>query len=207
MGLAVTKDKGKEVFAGPHIKTYNDKDAEFLKDAGIKGLCFPVELPRDSIKNILGKNNLEGEIFAHGKAPLAFSWRCYTERAYNLTKEKCQHHCIEHPEGMELRTSEKPEGDPVFTISGTSILSGKVLSLIEFTEDLNSIGITSLRISPQYKDTEKIISIFKRTIDKELTQYESAKEISTLTGGAFTNGYYQGKAGKDFLKATELGAS
>ncbi|MBI5560375.1 MAG: U32 family peptidase [Deltaproteobacteria bacterium] len=102
--LNIAAASTKEVFAGPHIETYNKEAVEFLKGAGVRRITFPVELPRESIRYNIGNTGVMAEVFAHGKLPLAFSWRCYTSRAYGLNKTNCRRHCALYPDGMELKT-------------------------------------------------------------------------------------------------------
>ena len=128
--LNMAETAGKEVFAGPHITSYNAPSIEFLKSVGVTRVCFPVELPKESIAYAIKHTGVEAEVFAHGKLPLAFSWRCYTSRAYGLTKTECRHHCAKFPDGMEIKTL---DGKPLFTVNGTSILSADTHTIVEST--------------------------------------------------------------------------
>ncbi|MBI1911025.1 MAG: U32 family peptidase [Deltaproteobacteria bacterium] len=186
----------REVFAGPHITSYNVPSIEFLKGVGVKRVTFPVELPRDAVAYNIKNTGIEGEVFSHGKVPLAFSWRCYTSRAFGLNKTGCRHHCAKYPDGMELKSM---NNEPVFTINGTSILSADIYTLVEFVEDLKEIGVKALRISPQCKNTAEVVSIFRRRINGELGPKEGLEELKKL-GGSFCNGWYAGGAGKDYIE-------
>ncbi|MBI5588439.1 MAG: U32 family peptidase [Deltaproteobacteria bacterium] len=186
----------REVVAGPHITTYNGPSIEFLKDIGVKHVTFPVELPRESVLHNIRQTGIEGEVFVHGKVPLAFSWRCYTSRAYGLSKTDCRHHCAKYPDGMEIKTM---EGEAVFTINGTTLLSASTYTLIESVEDLRGIGVKALRISPQYRGTGKVVEIFRRRMKGEITPQDGLKELKGLTDGNFCNGWYMGGAGKDYI--------
>ncbi|MCK4739364.1 MAG: U32 family peptidase [Deltaproteobacteria bacterium] len=205
--LKIAKDAGRTIFAGPHIKTYNKHDAFFLESIGVKNICLPVELPKESIKDIAQNTNLKYEVFAFGKIPLAFSWRCYTERTYGLSKSECAWHCKDHPEGIDLRADTKENGKkaaPIFTINGTSILSGKNLSLLEFTEDLRDTKVDALRISPQYKDTGEVIKIFRDKINGKINYKDSSERLQALIKKPLTNGYYNDKAGMEFLEINDI---
>ncbi|MBI5234773.1 MAG: U32 family peptidase [Deltaproteobacteria bacterium] len=194
--------KKTEVFAGPHITTYNGPSIEFLKGAGVRRVSFPVEMSREAISHAVRETGVESEVFAHGKAPLAFSWRCYTSRAHGLDKTGCKHHCAMYPDGMELKTL---EGTPVFTVNGTSILSADVYSLIDFVEDLREIGVAALRISPQYKNTADVVQTFRKRLDGELNAQEAVQALRATTTNGFCNGWYAGKAGIELIEAAGLG--
>ncbi len=187
----------KEVFAGPHITSYNAPSIEFLKEVGVKRVCLPVELPKGSIAHAIKETGVEAEVFGHGKLPLAFSWRCYTSRAFGLTKSECRHHCAKYPDGMEIKTL---DGRPLFTVNGTSILSADTHTLVESVEELSEMGVKAIRISPQHKDTAKVVSVFRRRINGETGPEEGLEEIKAVCGkDRLCNGWYQGKAGQDYV--------
>ena len=191
---------GREVFAGPHITSYNAPTIEFLKSIGVNRVAFPVELSRESIEYNIKHTGIFGEVFAHGKMPLAFSWRCYTSRAFGLTKTGCRHDCMKSPDGMELKTV---EGEPLFSINGTSILSASTCSLVEVVEDLKAIGVKAIRISPQHRNTARIAEVFRARVNGTLGPVEGLKELKAVTEGGFSNGWYNGGAGKDYLSAVQ----
>ena len=192
----------RKVIAGPHITTYNVPSIEFLNGFGVGRVVFPVELPRDSVAYDLSQTGVEGELFAHGKVPLAFSWRCYTSREYNLTKSTCRHDCLRHPDGMLLRTVDR---EPLFTVNGTSILSARTYTLLEFVEDLKEIGVAAVRISPQYRGTGKVVEVWRKRLDGIVGGDEGLKELEPTTPHGFCNGWYLGKAGKDSVDAALAG--
>lgn len=194
--LNIVDPAEREVLAGPHITTYNAPSIEFLQGLGIRHVTFPVELSRESIEYNIRHTGIEGEVFVHGKVPLAFSWRCYTSRAYGLTKTECRHHCAVHPDGMELKTLER---EPLFTMNGTSLLSAGTYTLVEAVKDLEGIGVKTLRVSPQYKDTARVVEIFRKTMAGELAPEEALAGIAEITQGPLCNGWYFGGAGKDYL--------
>ena len=187
-----------EVIAGPHITTYNVPSIEFLKSIGVNRVVFPVELSRDSVNHCIQNTGIDAEIFAHGKVPLAFSWRCYTSRAYGLNKTNCQYHCKQHPDGMPLKTI---EGEPTFTINGTSVLSALTYTLVEVIEDLQAIGVKAIRISPQYQHTKRIVDIFRKRIDGIIGPDEGLAMLKETSLLGFCNGWYYGKAGKEYVAA------
>lgn len=185
-----------EIIAGPHITTYNAPSIDFLKGIGVNRVVFPVELSRNSVKYCIEHTGIDAEVFAHGKAPLAFSWRCYTSRTYGLNKFNCQHHCKQHPDGMPLKTI---GGEPTFTINGTSVLSALTYTLVEVIEDLKAIGVKAMRISPQHRHTKKIVDIFKKRIDNVVGPDEGLALLQETSPLGFCNGWYFGKAGKEYI--------
>lgn len=187
-----------EIIAGPHITTYNVPSIQFLQGIGVKKVVFPVELSRESIVYNIEHTGIEGEVFGHGKVPLAFSWRCYTSRAYNLNKTNCQHHCRLHPEGMALRTM---EGEHIFTVNGTSILSALTYTLVEFIEDLKEIGVKAIRISPQHQHTRKVVDVFKKRLDGVTGPSDGLEMLKETNPLGFCNGWYMGKGGRGYVSS------
>lgn len=185
----------KEVIAGPHITSYNVPSIEFLKSVGVGRVVFPVELSGESVRYCIKETGISGEVFAHGKAPLAFSWRCYTSRSFGLKKSECRHDCIKDPEGMELKTM---EGTALFAINGTSVLSAGTYSLVEFTDELEEAGVRALRISPQYKNTAAVVEIFRSRLTGKLGPEEAAARLRELSPTELCNGWYAGGAGRDY---------
>jgi len=185
----------REVFAGPHITTYNVPSLEFLSSIGVRRAAFPVEMPRDAVAYNIENTGVFAEVFAHGKVPLAFSWRCYTSRAYGLSKSECRHDCANFPDGMELKNV---DGVPVFTVNGTTLLSADTYTLVELVEDLASIGVGALRVSPQHKGTAKVADIFRKRMDGRIGPGEGLAELAA-SGERFCNGWYMGTAGKDYI--------
>ncbi len=190
------------VIAGPHITTYNVPAVKFLQGIGVKRVIFPVELSKESVAYNILHTGIEAEVFAHGKVPLAFSWRCYTSRAYNLSKTRCQFHCRRYPDGMVLRTM---DGEPVFTVNGTSILSASIYTLAGCIEDLREIGVSAVRVSPQYRDMARVVAVFRKRLDGEMGPIEAIEVLRETAGEGLCNGWYHAQAGKEYV-GPELGA-
>ncbi|MBI5238760.1 MAG: U32 family peptidase [Deltaproteobacteria bacterium] len=192
-------EKGRAVYAGPHITAYNALSIEFLQSVGVSRVVFPVELSKDSIAYNIRQTGIEGEVFGHGNVPLAFSWRCYTSRAYGLTKTGCRGHCALHPDGMEIKAI---EGGPLFNLNGTSILSASVYSLVEVVDEIKNIGAAAIRISPSLKGTGKAVQVFRKRMSKVIGPEEALLELKDALGhGALSNGWFYGKAGKDYIRS------
>lgn len=195
---------GKEIWAGPHITAYNAPSVEFLKSVGIRRVCFPVELPGSSMAHIIKETGVEAEVFAHGRLPLAFSWRCYTSRAHGLTKTECKHHCALYPAGFDLKTL---DNEPLFCVNGTSILSAKTHSLVDSTEDVAGIGARAVRISPGQDDIGRVVKVYRDRLDNKISAQEALSLLREICPDGLVNGWYAGKAGKDLVESMEAVAT
>ena len=187
----------RELFAGPHITTYNVPSIEFLQGIGIKRMTAPVELSGASVAYNIENTGIETEIFAHGKVPLAFSWRCYTSRAFGLTSSDCAYDCMRFPDGMVIKTM---DGEEVFTINGTSVLSAGAYTLVGEVEALMNMGVHALRVSPQSKGTAAVVDIYRARMTGTLGAAEASAELKALSPEALSNGWYHGRAGKDLIE-------
>lgn len=193
--------KSKELAAGPHINSYNIETVEFLKTVGVKRLVFPLELSLESMKIIKENCTIHVEAFAYGNMPLAFSWRCFTSRAFGRLKSNCLHDCRKFPEGMLI---EDLNHKPLFKLNGTQILSAKCLNLIREVDRLRDAGIDTLRISPQHKNTGEIVNIFSQRINGEISPGKAMEMLVPFEKVGFCNGWHYDKAGIDFFN--EAGA-
>lgn len=190
---ALQMAKGKKwLVAGPHITSYNYDSVKFLKDIGVSRVVFPVELSKEAMGAITSKTDIETEAFVYGKLPLAFSWRCYTSRAFGLMKSNCKFDCRKFPEGMMIETLEKK---PLFIVNGTQIMSALTMNLIDKLGELRDIGVKKARISPQYAATGDIIKVFKERLDGRISLEESNGRLKTYEKTGFCNGWYHAKAG------------
>ena len=92
--------KGRAHAVGPMVNVYNAATARVLAARGATSICLPPELPLTAISAIVaGAPELDFEVFAFGKVPLAISARCAHARLKALTKDNCQFVCGEDPDG------------------------------------------------------------------------------------------------------------
>ncbi|HYW03211.1 MAG TPA: U32 family peptidase [Gammaproteobacteria bacterium] len=180
--------------AGPHFNTYNAATLELLASLGAIRWVMPVELSRDSLAAIQAQRpgDLETEVFAWGRLPLAFSARCFTARAADVPKDQCGFRCMDHPQGLPLATR---EGEGLFTINGIQVQSGRTASLIGMIPELQQLGVDVVRVSPQPTHTGDVVSLFRGVIDGRLAPAEAAGLAEPFAVGGACNGYWYGAAG------------
>lgn len=188
--------EGQPLVAGPHINTYNAETLAFLATIGVKRVVLPVELSHHAIARIVSADldsRPEVELFAYGRLPLAFSARCYTARAFHLSKSNCQYKCGEFPDGMEIRTQEK---EKFLVINGTQTMSERLFNLVQDVPRLEQLGTHSVRLSPQSRHMAKIVAVWKRRLDHLIDGDEARARLTELNGGdPFCNGYFHGAKG------------
>ena len=115
---AVRLLEGKGPFvAGSHLNVYNPRTLALICALGARRWVAPIEMSRSALAGMMPSRpeGVETEVFVYGRLPLALSARCFTARRFNLQKDDCQFRCLDHPEGLPLRTR---EGQPFLVLNG-----------------------------------------------------------------------------------------
>lgn len=187
---AVNLVQGQPFVAGPHLNIYNEATLATYGRYGLKRWVPPLEATRHLVETLHQSRpaGLETEVFVFGKIPLAFSARCFTARHYNLNKDDCQFKCLDHPEGMTLKTR---EGQPFLAINGIQTMSAQSYNLLHEVPKMLEMGIDVIRISPQPEHTAEIVEAFDRARRGEAPKVETRHWNSN----GLVDGYWFGDAG------------
>lgn len=187
---AINLVSGRPFVAGPHLNIYNEATLASFARFGMKRWVPPLEASRKMIEHLHGERptGVATEVFAFGKLPLAFSARCFTARHYDLNKDDCQFKCLEHEEGLTLRTR---EGQDFLTINGIQTMSAQTYCLLGEMPTMREIGIDIVRISPQKQQIDAIIAAFDaarhgRSVTIDHTDWSTS---------GLVDGYWFGDAG------------
>ena len=177
---------------GPTINIYNAQTLSILHKQGLQRWVMPVELSRKTLADILSelatmgiKETLETEIFSYGHMPLALSARCFTARAHNLPKDQCDLKCIDYPDGLQVKSQ---EDQSLFTLNGIQTMSGQRYDLYNELQDMKTMGIDILRISPSSQHINQLITAY----------HESINGLETTVSHTIVdncNGYWYGEPG------------
>ncbi|MDP2881771.1 MAG: U32 family peptidase [Azonexus sp.] len=187
---AVNLVHGKDFVAGPHLNIYNETTLATFARFGLKRWVPPLEGTRAMIAALHASKptNVETEVFAFGKLPLAFSARCFTARHYDLNKDDCQFKCLDHAEGLTLKTR---EGQDFLCINGIQTMSAQSYNLLHEIPDLLKMGIDIVRISPQKDHINAIIAAFDAARCGEAVDVDSRN----WNASGLVDGYWFGDAG------------
>lgn len=191
---AVRLAAGMPFVAGPHINIYNRHTLAVLMQAGAMRWVMPVEMSRQMLEELLQPDlpEIETEVFAYGRLPLAFSARCFTARHHNLPKDNCQFLCMDAPYGLPLKTR---EGEDFLALNGTQTQSARVYNLLAETGNLSGLADV-LRINPQPENTGTVARIFHAQLNGNSD--EALAEIRPLLPEAPCDGYWHGRAGIEY---------
>jgi len=156
---AVNLVNGQNFVAGPHLNIYNEAALETFSRYGMKRWVPPLEATRTLVETLHKAKpaGVETEVFVFGKIPLAFSARCFTARHYGLNKDDCQFKCLDHAEGLTLKTR---EGQAFLNINGIQTMSAQSYNLLHEIPEMLKMGIDIIRISPQKQHIGEIVAAF-----------------------------------------------
>ena len=187
---AVNLIQGKNFVAGPHLNIYNEAALATFARYGMKRWAPPLEATRTLVETLHRSKpaEVETEVFVYGKIPLAFSARCFTARHYDLNKDDCQFKCLDHAEGLTLKTR---EGQDFLCINGIQTMSAQSYNLLHEVPDMLNMGIDIIRISPQKEHINEIITAFDAARRGEATDVNS-KDWNPC---GLVDGYWFGDAG------------
>lgn len=184
---------GRPFVGGPALNLYNQYSIEVLAKAGMQRWVMPIELSGLTFQDICDQlpAGVKTEVFAYGRMPLAYSARCFTARAHNLSKDNCQLRCLDDSDGLLMKTREEQDFLVLNGIQTQSVHSFSLLS----AEKTVPAGIDVLRISPQSTKTSRIIDIFDRWLSSPEPINSLACELENYTPTGVCNGYWLGEAG------------
>ena len=189
--------KGQTFHVGPFLNVYNEATVEYLARRGARLVALPPELPTSSILGIAGaRGDVEIEVWAFGRIPLAISARCYHARAHKLSKDSCQFVCGNDLDGLAVETL---DDRGFLAINGVQTLSYTYANLIREVADLADKGVGSCRLSPHTCDMVAVAQTFSSVLRGNLDCDEAMVRLEELRIGApFSNGFLRGSAGADY---------
>ncbi|PKO29334.1 MAG: U32 family peptidase [Betaproteobacteria bacterium HGW-Betaproteobacteria-9] len=196
---ALTGQRG--FVAGPHLNVYNGPTLQWMASLGASRWVAPLEMPRKDLALLQQQRpaGLQTEVFVHGRLPLAFSARCFTARHRNLPKDDCRFSCIDHPDGLMLKTRESAE---FLVLNGIQTQSARVHSLIDAWDDLAALGVDVARISPQSLHTADVIALYDAVRREALDGPAARAALLPLLPDRDRdcNGYWHGQPGQDRIE-------
>lgn len=191
---------GKPHLVGPFVNVYNGATARLLAKRGATRICLGPELPAASIASITaGAPEIEYEIIAFGRLPLAISARCAHARAKGNTKDNCQFVCGDEPDGLDVDTL---DGQPFLTLNGVQTMSRHCQVLLNDLPALAELGLTHLRLSPQDCDMVAVAEIFAEVRDGRVAPEEGIAKLQIVYSAApYSNGFLHGAPGMNWVAA------
>ena len=195
MGAVQLLEGRRRFVAGSHLNIYNPRTLGFLADLGAQRWVAPVEMSRQALEEmqLQRPRGVETEVLVYGRLPLAHSARCFTARRFNLQKDDCGFRCLDHPEGLTVRTR---DGNPLLVLNGTQTQSASTCNLVRELPAMAQLGVDIVRISPQSTHIAGIAVKFRDALQNpgEMA-HAAASELDSFATGDTCDGYWHGSPG------------
>lgn len=191
---ALPARSGRLFVTGPFLNVYNEATARFLARHGAATICPPVELSLETVGAIADAcPEVEFELFAFGRLPLALSGRCYHARLHGLHKDSCRFTCEQDPDGLAVDTL---DDQSFLAINGVQTLSAGVHAALFDPATLVRHGIRRLRLSPHDCDMVEVARAYRSVLDGTQDPEAARFVLSCLElPGTLVDGYARGEAG------------
>lgn len=186
--------------AGPTLNLFNARSLAVVRDAGATRWVAPYEMGAEALERVVreGPSDIESEVFAHGRLPLAWSARCFTARHFDLQKDQCEFRCLNRDDGLPLATQ---DGTPFLVLNGIETQSARVHTLAPLLADVARRGARVLRVSPEGRTTLAVLATWRALLDGSLAP---ERAIDALGSGAACNGFWHACAGSMAIDAATL---
>jgi collagenase-like PrtC family protease len=184
---------------GPFVNVYNEDTLAFLAACGAVRCCLPAELPRASVAALAGAAQVDIEVQVFGRLPLSISARCFHARSRHLHKDGCQFVCAEDADGLPVRSL---DDEPFVVVNGTQTLSDACCCLVAELDDLQRIGVSRFRLSPQATDMVAVARIFRDVLAGRRDADAAAADVARLVPEMpLANGFFHAAEGRAFVAA------
>lgn len=180
--------------AGTHLNVYNEEALAYYASLGAIRWVPPLEMPAGQILALHRSRPqaLQTELFVYGRMPLALSARCFTARHYGLKKDSCEYRCLDHPDGIELKTQ---DGQSFLAINGIQTQSSQRYLLLDEVPALAAAGLHVLRLSPQSHHMTEVIAAFDAA-----RHGRPGVASADWSPEGFCNGYWYGRPGIELFE-------
>lgn len=171
------------VHASTQMTLHFEDSVLWAKEHGFKRVVLSRELDRETIAK-LSKLGVETEIFVHGALCMSVSGQCYLSAmigSRSANRGLCAGACR-----LPFSSMGKPRD--------RYALSLKDLTLIKNADELQNLGVSSLKIEGRMKRPEYVSAAtgeFRAALQGEDYDYDLLRSAFSRSG--FTDGYYSGK--------------
>jgi len=178
---------------GPTLNIYNTRTLEVLARQGMTRWVLPFELSGVTTAELVAAAPAACpcEVFAWGRLPLAWSARCYTARAEDLPKDRCELACLADPDGRLMRTR---EDTPFLVLNGIQTQSALTQDLAPWFAEMRAAGVAVLRLSPQSEGMAEVVARFD-ALRRGDADRATLEELAALAPIGTCDGYWRGAPG------------
>jgi len=187
---------GRRFVIGPHVNVYSGAALDELAALGAVRWVPPIEVPLEAMAAVNPPGRTPAvatEVFAFGRMPLAISARCFTARHYGLSRDECGFRCIEHPDGLTLRTQ---DDEPFLALNGLQTMSARLMCAVPEHEAILASNVRRLRFSPVSTGFDSVVRAFDRVFNGGADPDAEVKSLAGLgLPGGLADGYLRRRAG------------
>ena len=192
-----------------HVSTQanvnNSYSARFFADMGVSRIVLARELNLKQIQ-ILHENlkdKVEIEAFVHGAMCISYSGRCLLSN-YLTGRDSNRGACVQACRWKyEIREVDKKDYYPIEEDGrGTYILNSKDMCLIDYLPQLESAGISSLKIEGRMKSdyyVASVVNAYRRALDGYDNFDVLHDELEKTSHRRYTTGFYFDADDKEYL--------
>lgn len=178
--------------ASTQMTVTNAEGAKRLKEIGFSRVVLARELSKETIKKIIAESDVEIEIFAHGAICMSYSGQCLMSSIIGGRSGN---------RGMCAQPCRLP-----YSVGDKSghLLSPKDLCMIEHLNELEDMGVSSIKIEGRLKRSEytaAVCGIYRKYLDsKNKVSDNDLKELyDAFSRSGFTDGYFTNSLGKKMM--------
>ncbi len=163
---------------------------------GMSRVVLSRELSREEIRYICANSPIEIEVFGHGAMCMCYSGQCYLSAAIggrSGNRGRCAQPCRQSY-GFGRSEQKYP-------------LSLKDNCLVQYVQDLETMGVASLKLEGRMKKPEYVATVtgvYRQAINGEtVTRSMMAALMNAFNRQGFTDGYYLGRTGPEMFGIRE----
>ena len=192
--LNVASRSGVKCVAGTALNIYNSYSLSSMLRMGVLRWVPPVEIGREALGKIIGqiKGEVETELLVYGRAPLAYSARCYTARLHDLAKDQCGLKCLDYPQGVPVYSQ---EDEALFQINGIQTQASRMTNLLPLWKEIQATGVNVLRFLPNDIHSLNVLNDFAAQVRSGSDYVPSNVGLGVDANAEFCNGYWYEQEG------------
>ena len=170
---------------------------KYLEDVGFSRVVLARELSKKEIEYIIKHAKAEIEVFVHGAICMCYSGQCLMSSILggrSGNRGRCAQPCR-----LPYILLENGKN-----VGNGYLLSPKDMALIENLDDLNEIGVKSLKIEGRLKRAEyvsAVVGVYRKYLDRggRVTKSDMTELTDAFSRTGFTDGYFTEHLGKEMM--------
>lgn len=186
-----------ELHASTQMTVTSLEGARYLKEHGFSRVVLAREMSISEIEAIAKGIDIELEVFIHGAICMCYSGQCLMSSVIggrSGNRGRCAQPCRLSYELIRNGNRE----------AAAYALSPKDMALIDHLQELDRIGVTSLKIEGRLKSAEyvsAVTGIYRKYLDKPgKVRKEDMRELTAaFSRSGFTDGYFTGRLGRSMM--------